>query len=431
MTAIPNFSTRPTGNRRLRAGAVLLGEWSAIYLMHQWSGGVWLAGGLTLAMLAHIVRLWTRTQPIPPQPISLTEGLPTVSVLVPCRNEALVVRELVANLYQLDYPQERLEVWIADDRSTDGTGAILSELQAHYPSLKVYSRPTTARAGKSAVLNELFQRATGEMIVVFDADGQVESDFLRRTLAYFKDPQVGALQVRRVIQNAPTNFLTRGQQVEMALDAYYQAQRVQAGGTGELRGNGQVLRRSALLSCGGWNEETITDDLDLTLRLHLTGWDIAFAAEAPVYEEGVTTFSALWRQRQRWAEGGFQRYLDYGGLLRANRLGTAKTRDQAVFFTSQYLLPMGMIPDLYLSLSLGTPLMLGLLLHATTLTSLWGMAQGQTRYDKKSPAQALGAVALGTVYFLHWVPVMLVTLTRIALFPKRLVWVKTARQAKA
>lgn len=89
----------------------------------------------------------------------------------------------------------------------------------------------------------------------------------------------------------------------MILDSYFQQQRIALGGIGELRGNGQFVRRSALDQCGGWNEETITDDLDLTIRLHLDNWKIGFLLNPAVNEEGVTKAIALWHQRSRWAEG--------------------------------------------------------------------------------------------------------------------------------
>ncbi len=426
LIASVDFTTWPTGNRRLRSGLLLLGWWLGLYGLDQVPLAV--TWGFTAIFVAYILRVIS-AQPDPiPVPLPLNADLPTLSILVPCRNEALVVANLVKNLQQLTYPPERLELWVADDRSSDGTGEILSHLQKHYPFLHSYSRPLEAKAGKSAVLNELLARASGEMIAVFDADAQVDPDFLLRTLAYFRDPHVGALQVRRVVVNRETNFLTRGQAVEMALDAYYQQQRIQIGGTGELRGNGQVLRRDALIQCGGWNEETITDDLDLTLRLHLNQWQIAFAPYAPVYEEGVTTITALWRQRQRWAEGGFQRYLDYGSLLLANRLGTAKSWDQAIFFfVSQYLVPLGLLPDLYWSLTLGQFPRLGLILNAVTLTAAWGLVVGQQRYQKASLKLALWSMGLGSLYLLHWLPVMIYTLLRMALLPKKLTWVKTAR----
>ena len=119
-----------------------------------------------------------------------------------------------------------------------------------------------------------------------------------------------------------------------------------------MRGNGQFMRRTALESCGGWNEETITDDLDLTVRLHLDQWDIEFLAFPAVSEEGVTNARALWHQRNRWAEGGYQRYLDYWQLILRNRMGTGKTWDLFGFWVSQYFLPTVALPDFLMSIAL-------------------------------------------------------------------------------
>lgn len=121
---------------------------------------------------------------------------------------------------------------------------------------------------------------------MFDADAQVAPDLLRRVVPLFAQAQVGAVQVRKAIANAATNFWTRSQATEMVLDAFFQEQRSALGGLGELRGNGQFVRRSALARCGNWNEETITDDLDLTLRLHLDQWNIVCLLDPAVEEEG-------------------------------------------------------------------------------------------------------------------------------------------------
>jgi 1,2-diacylglycerol 3-beta-glucosyltransferase len=417
-----DFTRHPTGNRQFRARLVLAIWWGFIALWHLVPILAWTLTGL---IAWYILRLWKQPPPnIPSEPIT---AFPLISILVPCRNEAVVVRDLVANLYQIDYPH--LELWIADDQSTDGTGEVLRSLQAEYPQLFVYQRPPGATPGKSAVLNELFSRCHGDLILVFDADAQVEPNFLIQTLPYFHEERTGALQVRRVVVNATANWLTRCQQTEMLLDSYYQQQRVMIGGTGELRGNGLMLRRSALVACGGWNEETITDDLDLTFRLHLADWEIAFVGECPVYEEGVTSLPALWRQRQRWAEGGFQRYLDYGELL-VNRLGSAKALDQGAFFIIQYLLPLGLFPDLALAWGLGHGPVLGFLTPLATVLGFWGMVQGQNQFAPKDRLTVLKNALWGTIYFAHWLPVMIFTLLRMALFPKRLNWVKTARQAR-
>lgn len=111
------------------------------------------------------------------------------------------------------------------------------------------------------------------------------------------------MQLRKAVVNAGHNLVTRCQAMEMALDAVIQEGRLQAGGVVELRGNGQLLRREVVLACDGFNEATVTDDLDLSFRLLLEGQPVGLLWNPPVQEEAVTTLAALWRQRQRWAEG--------------------------------------------------------------------------------------------------------------------------------
>ena len=104
--------------------------------------------------------------------------------------------------------------------------------------------------------------------------------------------------------------LFSAQAMEMALDAVIQKGRLESGGVAELRGNGQLIRRAVLQASGGFNEDTVTDDLDLSFRLLTHGALIGILWDPPVQEEAVPTLAALWKQRQRWAEGGLQRFFD-------------------------------------------------------------------------------------------------------------------------
>ncbi len=99
--------------------------------------------------------------------------------------------------------------------------------------------------------------------------------------------------------------------LEYAFDTCLQMGRTLVGGAVELRGNGQLVKREALVDVGGWNNNSITDDLDLSMRLLIHRYDIKFCPDTAVYEEGVVNFRALFRQRRRWAEGSIRRYLDY------------------------------------------------------------------------------------------------------------------------
>ena len=258
-------------------------------------------------------------------------------------------------------------------------------------------------------------------------------DLLRRVVPQFDRPRVGAIQLRKAISNASKNFWTQGQATEMIFDAFLQQQRHAAGGIGELRGNGQFVRRKALASCGYFNEETITDDLDLTLRLHLDGWDIDCTFFPTVGEEGVTDAVALWHQRSRWAEGGYQRYLDYWRLISRNRMGWGKTIDTGVFFITMYLLPTAAIPDLFMAILRRQMPMLAPITSLTVCVSVAGMWLGlrQVRRVQNQPLhlwQALWQMLRGTLYMLHWFAVMAATTARVSVRPKRLKWVKTVHR---
>jgi 1,2-diacylglycerol 3-beta-glucosyltransferase len=422
------------GYRRLKAVTILGGLWLGVVALHLISWGYIIAWTITSIFCLRALRLVATKVAAPPVSIDL-QTYPLISLAIAAKNEAAVITNLVENLCSLDYPIDRYEVWAIDDNSTDRTPEILDTLAQKYPQLHVLHRTDRDSGGKSGALNQVLSLMQGEIIGVFDADAQVTPDFLHQVLAYFQTKTVGAIQLRKAIVNSDTNFLTRGQQAEMALDAYLQQQRTGGGGIGELRGNGQFVRRTALDSCDGWNEETITDDLDLTIRLHLTGWDIELMPYPPVGEEGVTTFKALWHQRNRWAEGGFQRYLDYWDAIVSNRMGTTKTLDTISFLLIQYLLPPAGIPDFLMAFWLKhPPLLLPMTASLGVALPLWaiwvGLGRSYRQADRTvSIATLFTQTAIGSLFILHWLVVMPFAIARMAIFPKRLKWVKTLRQA--
>ncbi len=359
------------------------------------------------------------------------QGWPKVSILVPAKNESAVLPHLLRDLSHLHYPIDLLDLWVVDDASSDDTSSILALWQEKMPHLHVLRRADGSGGGKSGALNEVFAHTVGDIILVCDADAGIQADFLLQALPLFEQEQIGAIQVRKSVANAVHNGWTRRQSAEMIWDACLQSGKVAIGGIGELRGNGQLVRRDSLQRCGGWNEGTVTDDLDLTFRLHLTGVDIACTPTLAIDEEGVTTWKSLWRQRSRWAEGGYQRYLDYWPGILSNQMGTAKTVDLLIFWLVQYLLPMAILPDLLWTLlySHSSALLpMGMVFTAIAgigfMTSLY-----RIQHLKGRPLlwQSLG----GMIYMMHWIPVMIVTTARMCIQPKRLHWVKTVHHGRA
>jgi 1,2-diacylglycerol 3-beta-glucosyltransferase len=356
------------------------------------------------------------------------QDLPFFSLLASAKNEEAVIANLVKNLCQLDYPRDRFEVWIVDDNSSDRTSEVLTLLKQKYPQLKTLRRGDEAQGGKSGALNQVLALTKGDIIGVFDADAQVPTDVLRSLVPVFQQPKIGAVQLRKAIANASENFWTSGQSAEMALDWCLQDLRIRVGGVGELRGNGQFVRLTALKDCGGWNEQTITDDLDLTIRLHLCQWDIACLNLPAVQEEGVVTAKQLWHQRNRWAEGGFQRYLDYWDLLLSGRMGFLKTFDASLFYINQYLLTVAFIPDTIAAIILKHNPMLPAIAGFSLALSAVTMAFGLRRSYQMSWRSAIWQTITGMIYMLHWIPVIASVTLRMCVMPKRLKWVKTQHQ---
>ncbi|TVQ08807.1 MAG: glycosyltransferase family 2 protein [Leptolyngbya sp. DLM2.Bin27] len=425
--------------RRSKAALTLSLLWGVTVVLHLLSWGGWVVLGLTAILTTHGLRILlarplAAVDPLPSAaetPDALSDSLkdplawPYISLVVAAKNEETVIEPLVAALCQLDYPASRYDVWIIDDNSTDGTAKRLQTLAGRYPQLRVLPRPLGASGGKSGALNQVWPDTKGDIIGVFDADARVPRDALRYIVPLFDQGNVGAVQMQKAVVNRARNLWTRGQQAEMALDSYFQQQRISLGGVGELRGNGQFVRRTALAQCGGWNEETITDDLDLTLRLHFSGWEIHFLLHPAVGEEGVEQPLALWHQRNRWAEGGYQRYLDYWRLIAQHRLAPAKTLDMASFWLIQYGLPTVALPDFVMAvLRHRLPLFWPVSSLALAL-SMVGMFCGLRR-TRQQPLWVCGLQTLwGNLYMLHWLLVIATMAMRLSVRPKRLRWVKT------
>jgi 1,2-diacylglycerol 3-beta-glucosyltransferase len=353
--------------------------------------------------------------------------LPPVDVVVAARDEQAVIGRLVERIAQLRYPEGQLRLWVIDDASRDRTPQVLAELQERHTFLRVLRREADAGGGKSGALNLVLQQLQGRWMFVLDADADLQSDTLERLIPYAEQGGWAAVQLRKAEVNATANWLTRAQAMEMALDAVIQQGRLAVGGVVELRGNGQLLRRDALISSGGFNEATVTDDLDLSFRLLLDGHPVGLLWDPPVQEEAVLSLAALWRQRQRWAEGGLQRFFDYGPGLLSDRLRGSQKLDLACFFLLQYGLPVVAIADLLGALITRTSPTVWPLSFVAFGLSGGAILAGCRRPGEGPPLPAMNPwnLALGIAYLAHWFVVIPWTSLRMALLPKSLVWAKT------
>jgi cellulose synthase/poly-beta-1,6-N-acetylglucosamine synthase-like glycosyltransferase len=257
----------------------------------------------------YLVYVYTRHRNNVPQPPPPLDPLPRVTIQLPIYNEMYVVDRLVGAVCQLDYPKALLEIQVLDD-STDETRTVAELAVRRHAAqgfdIKYYHR--TDRTGfKAGALEAGLREATGEYVAIFDADFVPPRDFLRRTLPYFTDPRVGLVQARWGHLNADYSLLTRVQ--AMFLDAHFVLEhggRNRAGCFFNFNGTAGVWRRRAILDAGGWQHDTLTEDLDLSYRAQLRGWRFVFLPDVVSPAEVPVEMNAFKSQQHRWAKGSIQ-----------------------------------------------------------------------------------------------------------------------------
>ena len=368
------------------------------------------------------------------QPPVINENYkPFISVLIPAHNEEGVITDTVKNILAMDY--ENFEVIVIDDRSSDNTPLVIKRLEETYPQVHALIRPHDAFPGKSAVLNDAMKYAKGEAVLVFDADATVNRDFLKKLLPELEPADVGAVQARKVIRNKDTNILTRCQNNEYTFDCNIQTGRDSVKGAVELRGNGELIKRSALDDIGGWNNETITDDLDMSTRLHIKGWDVRFCSDAIVYEEGVIYLIPLFRQRRRWLEGSIRRYLEYFWDAFNSKKMSLKAQTDMFIFILQFIMPLWFLLEVcfrtvkFLMGKVGPNEFLssGVIAVVMAIGFFCAIRYSLRRYDNLPRMRAAKEACETTIYMLIiWFPMVLFILAKIVFLKKDMKWGKTA-----
>ena len=357
----------------------------------------------------------------------IDENLPFLDILVAARDEENVVARLVERLLNLEYPINKLNIYIIDDGSSDKTPLILDRLAKEVSNLKIISRSPNAGGGKSGALNYALNFTYGEWLLVLDADAQLKKDTLKRLFSFVEEGSWSAVQLRKSVINSGKNFLTSCQSMEMAMDAIFQYGRLSISGVSELRGNGQLIKRDILLKCGSFNEDTVTDDLDLSLRLLLSKSKIGILWDPPVMEEAVENINALFAQRQRWAEGGLQRFFDYGDQLITNQIDYLQKFDLTYFFILQYALPIISIFDLILSISLiESPIYWPISFMAFILSGIafWYGSSCKSEVPVLQNRNFF-MIILSIFYLSHWFLVIPWVTIKMSIFQKKILWKKT------
>ena len=249
-----------------------------------------------------------KAQPGPKRTFADDE-LPGITIQLPIFNEKYVIDRLLASIGSLDYPRDRLDVQVLDD-STDETVMLARRAVARWrdrglPVRHIHRKDRTGF--KAGALENGLRSARFDLIAVFDADFCPEPDFLRRIVHYFSDPEVGVVQSRWGHLNREDSLLTKVQ--AMMLDGHFLVEHPARNRNGfffNFNGTGGIWRRAAIEDGGGWQHDTLTEDLDLSYRAQMAGWKFIYDPSVVCPAELPVEMNAFKNQQHRWAKGSIQ-----------------------------------------------------------------------------------------------------------------------------
>lgn len=242
-------------------------------------------------------------------PVNKTFKLPLLTVQLPIYNERFVIQRLLDSIERLNYPKSKLEIQVLDD-STDDTTAItakrIEELKALGFNIR-HIRRSNREGYKAGALQNGLSTASGEYLAIFDADFIPHPDFLIDTLPYFVDKQTGMVQTRWGHLNAIHSLLTRAQ--EIGLNSHFiidQEGRNKSGYFINFNGTAGIWKKECIIDAGGWQSDTLTEDLDLSYRAQIKGWKFKYCANIITPAELPYRISAVRSQQFRWTKGGIE-----------------------------------------------------------------------------------------------------------------------------
>lgn len=237
--------------------------------------------------------------------------IPYVTIQLPIYNEEYVVERLLENISCLEYPLSKLEIQVLDDSTDDSvakTAAQIAELQKTGLDI-LHIRRENREGYKAGALKEGLKIAKGEFIAIFDADFLPEADWLKKTVPYFKDPEIGVVQTRWGHINRDYSILTRIQ--AFALDAHFTLEQVGRNAKGHFinfNGTAGIWRKECILDAGNWEGDTLTEDLDLSYRAQLKNWKFKYLEDVETPAELPVVISAARSQQFRWNKGGAENF---------------------------------------------------------------------------------------------------------------------------
>ena len=289
--------------------------------------------------------------------------IPYVTVQLPIYNEQYVIDRLLENIAQLEYPKSKLEIQVLDDSTDDSLGQTAEKIRAlREAGLDIHHIHRTNREGyKAGALKEGLKVAKGEFIAIFDADFLPDPEWLKKTVPYFKDSEIGVVQTRWGHINRDYSTLTRIQ--AFALDAHFTLEQVGRNAKGHFinfNGTAGIWRKECILDAGNWEGDTLTEDLDLSYRAQLKNWKFKYLEDVETPAELPVVISAARSQQFRWNKGGAENFRKtVSSVLRAKNI-PFKTKFHGVMhllnssmFLFVFLVAILSIPMLYIKNTFG------------------------------------------------------------------------------
>ena len=264
----------------------------------------------------------------------MTLSFPSISIMIPAHNEELVIERTLKTLLASDYPHDKLEIIVLNDGSTDGTQEILDRMAKDHPIIRPVHIPKgEGGKGKAAVLNRGLKLTKHNLIAIYDADNQPQPSALKYLAAQFTlFPELGAVLGKFRTLNRGKNWLTWFINIEgLSFQWIVQAGRWKLLKVATLPGTNFITRKDVLAEVGGWDENALTEDAELSLRMLEAGHRIKFVPYAVTWEQEPETLAVWFKQRTRWARGNFY-------LMRKFISGISKAKNKSLGLEVFYFL---------------------------------------------------------------------------------------------
>lgn len=286
------------------------------------------------------------------------EEIPFVTIQLPVYNELYVMKRLLKNIAKIDYPNVKLEIQVLDDSTDESvltTAIQIKKIKALGIDIQHIQR-TNRQGFKAGALKEGLKTAKGEFIAIFDADFLPKANWLRQTIPYFKDAQLGVVQTKWSHINRNYSTLTKIQ--AFALDAHFTLEQVGRNSKGHFinfNGTAGVWRKECIYDAGNWEGDTLTEDLDLSYRAQFRNWKFKYLEKVETPAELPVVISAARSQQFRWNKGGAENFQKMIKRILRNKNSSFKTKIHSVLhllnstmFTCIFLVSVLSIPMLHI-----------------------------------------------------------------------------------